>query len=362
MKAHRLLILLLAVAFAVPASGAAQEPDSTAAARERREAAQRRLEEAQKALEAAVQELQSERSGEEANRALARAIAEMRAAQSQLRAGQVRDLADRLRVTVGPELAVVSRRPMMGVVLSRTEYRQGVDSIGVRISSVTPGGPAEEAGLKSGDIVVRVNGERIGRTQRREDAPYDKLVEKIHDADEGDTLHVAYRRGSQNGTADVVLRVIPQSAFAYAFSDSTGTFMTFPEPNVWAPRDPDVTVEVAPLLERAYTLQSRLQSSWLQLELTEIEPEMGRTYFGTDHGLLVVKAPEDSELDLRSGDVIMSIDGRDPTSPSHMFRILRSYEPGETVTFHIMRNKQPTTITTTVPDRRGDRGFLWRPN
>jgi C-terminal processing protease CtpA/Prc len=363
MKAHRLIIMLLAVALAVPASGAAQERDSTAAARERREAAQRRLEDAQQALQAAMDQLQREHS-EEATRELNRVISELRAAQSQLRSEEIRSLVERLRVvgTPGTGVAVISRRPMMGVYLERTDYRQDNDSIGVRIEQVTPGGPAEEAGLKAGDIVVSVNGDRVGRVARREDAPYDKLVEKIHDADEGDTLHVEYRRGDQTRSANVVLRVIPQSSFAYAFGDSAGAWATFPEPSVWSGDItlPDISVDVAPALEGAFRLQSQLRSSWLRLELTEVDPQMGQTYFGTDHGLLVVKAPEDSDLDLRSGDVILSIDGREPTSPSHMFRILRSYEPGETVTFNIMRNKQRTNVTATVPGRRDDRGFFWR--
>jgi C-terminal processing protease CtpA/Prc len=332
MKAHRLIIMLLAVALAVPASGAAQERDSTAAARERREAAQRRLEDAQQALQAAMDQLQREHS-EEATRELNRVISELRAAQSQLRSEEIRSLVERLRVvgTPGTGVAVISRRPMMGVYLERTDYRQDNDSIGVRIEQVTPGGPAEEAGLKAGDIVVSVNGDRVGRVARREDAPYDKLVEKIHDADEGDTLHVEYRRGDQTRSANVVLRVIPQSSFAYAFGDSAGAWATFPEPSVWSGDItlPDISVDVAPALEGAFRLH-------------------------------VVKAPEDSDLDLRSGDVILSIDGREPTSPSHMFRILRSYEPGETVTFNIMRNKQRTNVTATVPGRRDDRGFFWR--
>jgi C-terminal processing protease CtpA/Prc len=358
MKAHRLIIMLLAVAFAVPASGAAQGRDSTAAARERREAAQRRLEEAQQALQAAMDQLQREHS-EEATRELNRVISELRAAQGQLRSEELRSLVERFRVlgSPGSGVAVVSSRPMMGVYLERTDYRQGNDSAGVLIEQVTPGGPAEEAGLKSGDIVVRVNGERIGRVERREDAPYDKLVEKIHDSDEGDTLHVEYRRNGQTRSANVVLRVIPQSSFAYAFGDSGAAWSTFPEPTVWA--SPSISVDVAPLLQGELA-RTQFRSSWLRLELTEVDPQMGQTYFGTDHGLLVVKAPEDSDLDLQSGDVILSIDGREPSSPSHMFRILRSYEPGETVTFHIMRNKQRTNVTTTVPGRRDDRGFFWR--
>ena len=58
----------------------------------------------------------------------------------------------------------------------------------------------------------------------------------------------------------------------------------------------------------------------------------------------MVKAPGDSTLPLRSGDVILVIGGRRPTSPSHAMRILRSYEGGETVTIEILRKKKHSTV------------------
>src|SRR2546425_7956477 len=68
---------------------------------------------------------------------------------------------------------------------------------------------------------------------------------------------------------------------------------------------------------------------WGDLELVGLNPDLGE-YFGTKEGLLVVKAPADSSLPVKGGDVILSIGGRKPSSPSHAMRILRSYEAGET--------------------------------
>jgi hypothetical protein len=59
-----------------------------------------------------------------------------------------------------------------------------------------------------------------------------------------------------------------------------------------------------------------------QVELT---PGLGE-YFGTDAGLLVVRAPEGDDIDLRDGDVIPEIGGRIPQSVGHAMRILRSVE------------------------------------
>src|SRR6058998_3237651 len=56
-------------------------------------------------------------------------------------------------------------------------------------------------------------------------------------------------------------------------------------------------------------------------------------------------------LPLKGGDVILSIGGRKPTSPSHAMRILRSYEPGETVALDIMRKQKRVTVSWKVPER-----------
>ena len=55
--------------------------------------------------------------------------------------------------------------------------------------------------------------------------------------------------------------------------------------------------------------------------------------------------------------MILSIDGREPTSPAHALRIVRSYEPGETMSIEIMRDKRRQTLSVTVPER--ERGFLF---
>ena len=86
----------------------------------------------------------------------------------------------------------------------------------------------------------------------------------------------------------------------------------------------------------------------MMVELTE---DLGR-YFGTDEGFLVVSAPKGEKLKLRDGDVIQSIDGREPRSVSHTIRILSSYQSGETLEIKIMRDKRRQTLKIEMPDNR----------
>ena len=88
------------------------------------------------------------------------------------------------------------------------------------------------------------------------------------------------------------------------------------------------------------------------LELVKMNPGLA-DYFGTSEGILVVSAPGDSALGLRAGDVILAIGGRTPSGPSHAFRILGTYDPGESVTFELMRMKRHVNITGKMPEQGG---------
>jgi S1-C subfamily serine protease len=99
-------------------------------------------------------------------------------------------------------------------------------------------------------------------------------------------------------------------------------------------------------------------SSWGDMELVELSEGLGR-YFGTDQGLLVVNAPKSDALKLLDGDVIQSIDGREPTSVGHAMRILSSYQPGESIELGIMRDQARQTLNIEVPDNRTGQVMPW---
>jgi S1-C subfamily serine protease len=90
------------------------------------------------------------------------------------------------------------------------------------------------------------------------------------------------------------------------------------------------------------------QRAFRSLELVPVTPKLG-AYFGTDHGLLVVRVPEGKGLPLEEGDVLQTIDGRTPDSPGHAFRILQSYQPGEKVKLGVLRQRKQRVLDATIP-------------
>ncbi len=359
MRTRRLLTVLIGIAVAVPVVATAQEAE-----RERQrqmEEAKRQVQAAQEALEQAIQHLELQRT-EETQEALRRAVEAMRMAQRDIRSDQLRDLYTRLYVT-GPERNIViagtARRPRMGVILETSTQRSATDSVGAVLQAVTPGGPADEAGLKAGDIIISANGERLARVRRSDDSPDDKLVAKIRELEEGDTLTVVYRRGDETGTAHVGVRVMD-----YAFNFSTDSLF---RGQLIREFSPNVRFQMGEPLELAFEPGVAWESpegvlawsfglDWARMELVTLDEDLGR-YFGTSEGLLVVRAPKAEGTQLRSGDVILRIGDRVPTSATHAMRIMRTYDPGETIHIEIMRNQTRQTIEVTVPER--DRGFFW---
>src|SRR5712671_6885687 len=90
-------------------------------------------------------------------------------------------------------------RGRIGVIVDTKADAAG-DKVGARIDGVTPGGPAEQAGLKVGDVITRFNGTALGGAKadsEDEDAsgPGMKLIDLARKLEPGDTAQVEYRRG-----------------------------------------------------------------------------------------------------------------------------------------------------------------------
>jgi PDZ domain-containing protein len=231
-------------------------------------------------------------------------------------------------------------------VLVNTVADSTADRYGARIDGVTPGGPADKAGLKSGDVITKFNGKALAGTgsgdlDSDESAPGHRLIELAHDLDPGDTVKIEYRRGTETKSATLVA----DEGRAFAF-DGMGPMMRgeMEMPKMQMPfsfdGDDHMNMGMGVFC---------MGDAWCELDLVTLNPDLG-DYFGTKDGVLVVKAPADSGLPLKGGDVILSIGGRKPTSPSHAMRILRSYDAGETVSIEIMRHQRRSTISWTVPD------------
>jgi S1-C subfamily serine protease len=91
------------------------------------------------------------------------------------------------------------------------------------------------------------------------------------------------------------------------------------------------------------------------LEFATLSEKLG-SYFGVKSGVLVVRAGGNAAFKLQDGDVILQIDGREPTSAQHAGRILRSYGDGEKLKLRVQRDRKAQDVEITMPNLPGERG------
>ncbi len=261
-------------------------------------------------------------------------------------------------------LALMPQRARLGVTV-RTRADDATDAVGAFLEEVTPDGPADEAGLEPGDIVTHWNGDSLLEStpideesrdsavvawsdSEASSAPAARLIARSRTLEPEQTVTLTYRRDGTERTAEVTARALP--AGLLATPPAPPTAWTAPHPPT-APRAPRALRRGDDYLVLA------LGGPWGDMEVVTVTKELGE-YFGTDRGLLVVEPPSEDPFGLRAGDVILSIGDREPRDLSHALRILRSYEPEETVNLTIRRKGESVTLSGELPDSAGLFGWV----
>jgi len=216
------------------------------------------------------------------------------------------------------------QRAVLGVNIGGHDSANRDD--GVEILSVSPGGAAAQAGLKTGDVLTEIDGKPLKR--EGDESPHAKLLAMMSDVEPDQKVTVKYLRDGKAASATVTAR--------------GGMFAgkrIFNMPPIAMGR-----VDALPTFAFA-----RADGVFGSAELVPLNAKLGQ-YFGTDKGLLVVRAPSDARLKLEDGDVIVDIDGRVPSSPTHALRILGSYQAGEQLKLNVLRMKKKLTFDIKIPE------------
>ncbi len=267
-------------------------------------------------------------------------------------ARQVAELEARLGEAEARKTAVwksITSKPRLGVLLE-TDPDPEVDAKGVLVRGVSPGGPAAEAGLQAGDILTHVNGTPL--FPGGGEAAVKKIAAVLEGTKEGDAVKVDFLRGKDQRSLSVRVRRLAPQSWAFDLED-----LEIPD----IPEIPAIPGGEIRIPKVRVIVEDRLPEDWYDVELTPLNPALGR-YFGASEGLLVVNAPENNGLKVQAGDVILKIGGRKPSTPAQAFRILRSYEPGEKFSLALLRDRKPLEVQVAVPEgppSRKEKGFRW---
>jgi S1-C subfamily serine protease len=268
---------------------------------------------------------------------------------------RTRDLAQR-REFFGTVMSDAARaRPIIGVSVDPSPRE--TDRYGAYIQAVTPGGPADKAGLRSGDIITKVGGKEIGSSERQRDGVNQslvslKLIEVVGALEPGKAVRFDYRRDNSN--RNVMITPVEDRSMLVARRteelpvDRLSTIVERMVDGVpVAPNAPRPTGRMTMSFpsNSAFTFTT---GALARIEMAPMNDKLG-AYFGVTSGVLVVNVPAEGNMNLQPGDVITAVDGRRIETPNEFLRVLRTYDAERSFALQVTRQKRQETITTKLP-------------
>jgi S1-C subfamily serine protease len=229
---------------------------------------------------------------------------------------------------------------------------------GLRVDAVTPGGPAEQAGVKTGDTITRIGDKPVGTHgksalwQAEAGKPITLVIDRngrLHE------LHVTPERLQASDwqaiarqaelAADQATAQVRSPEFQRNIQRSIDEAMK----SASAAMKQASVARVAAIKagEHAHQWVIRM-SPWFGLNLAPLNPDLG-SYFGTDQGALVLSRDDKQFPELRSGDVITAVDGQSIARPEDATRALREAAKGKSAAVTLRRHGKPLTLTLKVP-------------
>lgn len=267
-----------------------------------------------------------------------------------------------------------SKRGMLGIAVSAEDH-------GLHVNAVTPGGPAERAGLKAGDTITAVDGKavgafdasseralrtaeagkpiRLGVTRDGKTLHVDVTPERMQPGDWQATVQAAERAAGQ-ATASLqspefqksIEQSVQQSIDSAMKSASAALDRAaIARESAAAAREGATAAREAAVKAREHARQWALFTSpWWGLNLTPLNADLGR-YFGTDKGVLVLSRSDEQFPELQPGDVITGIGGKPVAQPEDVQRALRGATGEQQVRMAVRRHGKTLALNMKVPPR-----------
>jgi hypothetical protein len=255
------------------------------------------------------------------------------------------------------EAAGFRHGPGLGIVMAPNAAANGV-----RVAAVTPDSPAMKAGIRSGDVLLAVDGRLIAASG---DAGLQRARELLKDLRQDQVVKLRYaRQGKVDEAAvraDAIRRVMAYNRDGLApraRPDGDG-HPGFRHEEFEQLLPPGIEMDIERIGPARDCGKGRTDCGlptlyeafrWQGLNLASIDAELGR-YFGTERGVLVLSRGEDLD-GLRSGDVIRRIGGVAVESPRDVMRALREKEAGSQLRFEVLRERKLLPLAVTVPASR----------
>jgi S1-C subfamily serine protease len=232
--------------------------------------------------------------------------------------------------------------PWLGVRVQELDetLREAFDvrGAGVLVNQVIDGSPADDVGLRSGDVITHVDGESVDSAV--------SLRRAIRRHGVG-PVEIEFLRRGRARYAEVVIGHRPGTASTDLPSRPPAPEVV-PEP----PRAPEAAGERDCPVDKRVEVIELHQRAYLGVRLEELSDDLA-PYFDVQArgGALVIEVLADSPADaagLRGGDVIVAIDDDRVREPSALREVVRSHQPGEQVTIELIRRGELRAFEVTL--------------
>ena len=206
---------------------------------------------------------------------------------------------------------------------------------GVEVTAVEEDSPAGRAGLRKGDVVLEMNGQRVEGVEQ--------FVRMVREMPVG---REAKLQVSRNGDGQMLTAKVAQRKSWTLSGDRMVVIPAIPGANGF----PRVTMPDMP----------RANMSWRNGALgVEAEALKGglAEFFGVKQGVLIRSVSQGSAAEkagLKAGDVMVRVNDKAVDSPADVASILRERGDRKTIAVVIMREKRELPITVTLGANRED--------
>lgn len=238
-------------------------------------------------------------------------------------------------------------RGMLGIVLK--DERDGM-----HVLAVTPGGPAERAGLKVGDVLTAVNGKAIPRTDpdvsELAGLAFGKPV-TLTVARDGKTLHLtATPERLAGGDWQATVRAATRAAQEATAQINSPEFQQNLQLEIASAIGNAADAGLAAIGSGPGQHGWKITAPWWGLNLASLNPGLSG-YFGTDKGALVLSRDADRYPALEPGDVITQVGGKAVDDPQDAMRAFLDAPDDKPVAVTVRRHGKPVQLALKAPPR-----------
>jgi serine protease Do len=201
---------------------------------------------------------------------------------------------------------------------------------GVELTSIAEDSPASKAGLKTGDVVMEFNGQRV--------EGLDQFMRYVRETPPNREVKIAV---SREGKLQTFALTTAKRKPMVAFRD--GEPMRIEIPRIEMPR---MEMPDTPRMTMSW------RSGMLGIEGEGLEGQLAE-FFGVKDGVLVRSVGKDTAAEkagLKVGDVITKVDGTPVNSTRQITNAIRAMRDKKTFPVTVVREKRESSMNVTIED------------